>query len=248
MSVEFWVGAAIGAIGIAVSIYTYLRSRQFKRLSCAFASTLLQGRAHPDVSISFRGVEVNNLIRTLVFFWNSARADIRVSDVPHEQWPSLQWPAGTRILSTATLIASNPYSQTKLRAADHELQFTFDYLNPGDGVIAEVLFDASEGSLSPDNFSGPVIGGREPEFAEVSSSVRTDVSLSVLETLGGVLSGVGLTLAYSYRVQSSFAFALCFAVVAAGLGFTISANYFDLRRVHRRFPAFIRAYLKRVGS
>src|ERR1017187_3960584 len=94
-----WASVVATVLFGALSIYFYLRSRRVRRLAIAAGTATLQQRGYPDVRITYRDQEVDTLTRVFGFLWNSGTLEIRSSDVPQEQWPSIRVLESTRILS-----------------------------------------------------------------------------------------------------------------------------------------------------
>jgi len=219
-------------------------------IACLVGTVTLQRRTHPEVKIRFRDQDIENLSRMLIFIWNSGTADIRGEDVPDENWPLLTLAEGTRVLSVAVLLSSTEHIHLQSHeSGDTSVQFTYSYLNPGDGGIVEVLYEGKSPSLTVAAFAAPLIGGSTPDFGESSPTLRKDIWLSLLETAGGLLAGIGLTFWFSQWKRGSVTqYLLAGALFIGGLAITAGANYLDLRRLHRRLPEFARMYLKRIAA
>jgi hypothetical protein len=243
-----WAGLLTTIVGGILSVYFYIRSRRVKRLSSTFVSGTLQKRSHPEIQITFRGHEIENLSRMLVFVWNSGTTEIRSADVPGQEWPLLVLAEGTRVLSVATLAVSTDHINIEaFQSGERAVRFRFGYLNPGDGAVAEVLFEAKTPFLSPEHFSAPIIGGSSPRFGESSFLLGKETLLSLLETAGAVLCGGGLHTLFVHRVDGTpFQYAAAALAVIVGASTTLAANYVDRRRPHRQLPPFAWAYLKRI--
>jgi hypothetical protein len=238
-----WLGVLF-TLGFGVlSIFLYARGRRIKRIACLITSTTLQKRVHPDVQISFRGQEVANLSRMVAYFWNTGTAEIRSTDVPHENWPRLTLPEGAHVLSAAVLRVSTDHIQLKpIQYGDQAVCITFTYLNPGDGAIFEVLLEASP-STGSTKFAAPLIGGRSPDFGELPAGFGKDIRLSLLESAGGVISGIAFA-----TFTAGGRTILAAAALAGGLIVSASAFYLDQRRLHRRLPGFAHRYLEELAA
>lgn len=244
-----WASVVATVLFGALSIYFYLRSRRVRRLAIAAGTATLQQRAYPDVRITYRDQEVDTLTRVFGFLWNSGTLEIRSSDVPQEQWPSIRVLESTRILSAAIIQRSSDHTAMEIERIDESgIQFRFAYLNPDDGVVFELLVD---GDLAPSDLqiSAPVIGGSAPQIGDLGGKLTRDLALSILETTGSLLSGVASAGWFVQRttltVSGHAAYACAFTMGTAAWAL---ANYLDLRRLHRRLPAFAHRYLNSTMS
>lgn len=244
-----WIAFATTVVFGVLSIYFYIRSKRVKRLACLVGVVTLQKRSHPEVSISFRNEEIDNLSRMVICIWNTGTAAIQSSDIPTEIWPTLTFSEGTRLLSVAVLFMSSDHIGFQAKKTDERIiQFSFTYLNPTDGGIVEVLFEDKAKIRSPE-FAAPIIDGSPPEFGEFPTRFRKEVWLSLLETVGGVVFGIGISFWLEYRSQGRLIlFLLAFALFIVGIAMIIVADYLDLRRLHRRLPPFVKSYLKRIAT
>ena len=145
----------------ALSIYLYLKSRRYKQIVFTHLFSTLQTRNHPDISISFSGKEINNLSKLLVLCWNAGTEEIRGTDVPSANPPAIVFPENVTLLSYKLLDASSEGLNFSLvKPNDRLLNFTFEYLNPNDGGLIEVLYEQSGDDLGAINIEAHVIGGR----------------------------------------------------------------------------------------
>jgi hypothetical protein len=233
----------------ALSIYFYRRARRFKRLSFMWSSVKIQARVHPDVRITFRDVEVQELSRLVVLFWNSGTAAVRAEDLLPSHPVLVSLPKQCRILSTAlTLTSSETNSCALTNASTCSTAIAFTYLNPGDGAEFEMLYDSTEPkrSVSP-AFRAPIIGGRPPTStrrshqAPQSEPLSVGVAWSAMSILGLVSVGTLWPLLFNYGSFNVKIFMLVCAIT-----FSLQAGYWlywTLRNVRRRLgpPPFVRS-------
>src|SRR4051794_5250622 len=81
------LAAGVTFISACLGVFFYLRSRRVKQLVFAYATTAIQTKTHPEVSIKFRESEITNLCRIRAVCWNAGRAAIRREDIPDSGWP-----------------------------------------------------------------------------------------------------------------------------------------------------------------
>lgn len=120
-----------GLLSIVLSLILYVRSSRRKRLTFTYDLTGLHTRTHPEITILFKGNQIENLSRLRVVIWNSGNQEIRRSDIPVDGKPSIVM-AGARILSVAVLNASPDTKCTASQNDDKALSVEFEFLNPGD--------------------------------------------------------------------------------------------------------------------
>lgn len=230
-----------------LSVFFYLRSRRHRSLSFTHTAVVLQTKAHPEVTIAFRGKQVVNLSRLRVVCWNSGSQEIRWSDIPEGAAPKLVFGGNTRILSAAVPDATEHTGFQIVHIDDRTIQFMFRYLNPGDFGAAEVLFESAGPDLRLVGFVAPVIGGLPTEaerFAPPLGRVEfvTLVAMPLFVAVFGVLLGIRVVLEPNWLSPSAI-FGSVGAVGALGLGiFGALANLGNRR--HSRLPAAAQSFLR----
>ena len=152
------VGSVATVIFGLLSLYLYVKSKRSKSLVFAYYTDEVQTRRHPDVEILFHGEPINNLLSAKVILWNSGTEEIRWSDIPPGAPPLVSMGENSRILSVASRGEScKEIMADVMRASEQSFGFTFSYLNPGDGILAEVLYERSE--ACPLTINARIIGG-----------------------------------------------------------------------------------------
>jgi hypothetical protein len=146
-----WVGSLIGLVGLAVgavALVLYLRSRVGPRLVYQQMATPLigaQDQALPDeVSISFGGSRVARVSSSRIVIWNSGTATIRGGDIVASDPPRVVCSEGGRVLRVQVLLAERAVTSLAVgvrEGAPGEAVCSFDYLDPGDGAVLEILHD-----------------------------------------------------------------------------------------------------------
>lgn len=242
-----WAGSIATIIFGVLSVYFYLRTRTVKKLACVVGYATLQRRLHPDVRISFRGIEVESLSRVLAFVWNGGTSEIRKADVPNERWPTIIVPAGSTILSLAVLKTSSDHiSLSAHLTGDSSLSISFSYLNPGDGAVLELLVAGLLGSGDVE-FVAPLIGGSEPAVDELKSSAWTEIWLPVIiEATTGVTMGAAG--AFWYQRQEPGGLQTFLVVLSLAILSFAAGTYLQFKPLRRRLPAFARDHLKTVAA
>jgi hypothetical protein len=175
-----------------LSLYWYLKSRRTKQLVFVFHNTRVQTRDHPEVTIHFRGEVIENLQRTEIVCWNGGTEEVRWTDIPDAFPPSLQFEDGVRVLSVAMVCASSPEISANVKETEKgTVVFTFDYLNPGEGVVGEILYEARDPSWLPAELNAAVKGGsvvvrpyHDGNFVRNEEAWQVRVGVSAILILG----------------------------------------------------------------
>ena len=143
----------------SLTVYFYVRSKRYKRLTFTFGQDELQAKRHPDIKITFGERPINNLSRLRVVCWNSGTEEIRLSDIPEDAPPQIVFPEDTRVLSVGAVVSSNGSSVDIREAGAQKIVLKFGYLNPKDFVYFEALYENLEPPRPTIEFAARVIGG-----------------------------------------------------------------------------------------
>lgn len=168
MSIDTWIGVVGVILSVlfgALSFFFYLRSKSVRAPVFVYDNVAIQTKAHPEVSISFRGTRIDSLSRLRVVFTNKGKKEIRAQDNPPTGFPKIVFPAGARILSINVLAASSPDILFRaIDVSDNTLEIGYSYLNRDDGGVVEVLYDGEVTSEKPIEYKATLIGA-EPVLA-----------------------------------------------------------------------------------
>ncbi len=142
-----WAGLVIGALGIVLSFYFYLKSNRAKRPYClTFTHSITRAStvSVQDLQILYRGEPVRNLAMTKVVFWNAGSETVNKLDVP-DVTPFRIGVKGTAVLLNHSVeFLKNP-SNAVTFVADNTgrgLLVQFDYFDQNDGFVLELLHTA----------------------------------------------------------------------------------------------------------
>jgi hypothetical protein len=178
MTADPWtyISIALALFFGLLSIYLYFKGRKHKEPRYYFSNRVLQSKNHPEVEIKFRNQRVENLSQLYLVFWNAGEEAIRTEDIPSTGGPNVKFVEGCTLLSGSTLARSDAPTkfEVELRGKDR-VGLTFEYLNPGDGAVVEILYtDSAAGSGIPFSLDGRLIDAKrfrevgEPEKARWS--------------------------------------------------------------------------------
>jgi|GEM_PF-6349319 len=155
------VGSVATVLFGFLSLYFYLKSRRNKQILFTYDTDQIQTRKHPDVTIWYREKQIRNMRRARVLLWNGGSEEVRWSDIPAEGRPAIEFGESVEILSVFELAKSCEEIKCKIGLdSTHRIGFSFGYLNPGDGVAVEVLYENARGVPDSLVFKGTVIGGQ----------------------------------------------------------------------------------------
>lgn len=131
----------VGALGVLIGY----KLRPQKRPVISYSNTLVQSSNHPKVKILYDNEEVLNLHAYNLVFWNHGNVELRKGDIPLVNGPHFQPPKGSKILSVA-YNASDLSSNVRLEMSPDSTKayFKFDFLNPKEGLSAQILYATSE--------------------------------------------------------------------------------------------------------
>jgi hypothetical protein len=244
-----WTGSVATVVFGLLSVYFYLRTRITKRFACVVGCASLKRQLHPDVRISFRGTEVETLTRVLAFVWNAGTGEIRSSDIPPDQWPTLNLPDASKILSVTVLNTSSDHIEFQVESHEYAMvELKFSYLNSTDGATVEILVGGDLNARDV-TLTAPIIGGSEPVLDELATSSWQDVWAPALTESGlGLIAGVFVMFLYRLRPAEIGSGIWIFILVCIYLASLVLAMYITFKPLRRRLPAFGREYIRSVAT
>ena len=149
-----WVGSLIGVVGVligAIGIFSYKISKSRAKPSFQKSSLRLLGRDEDnlpeDVTVLFKGQEVDRLTKTQLIIWNNGTEVLNGEDIVSDDPLRIAFTEGTNILSYKILKTTrdvNKFSIKKDEDKPSQLFISFSYLDPSDGITLELLHDSSE--------------------------------------------------------------------------------------------------------
>lgn len=151
---EAWIGTVIAIGGIffsfVISYYFYKKSQVDALLAFQMSSIRIitkdRAKSLNGLNITFKGKEVVQLTKTYIFLWNDGRKIINGVDcVPSDRLRISIIDA--EILSTSIVKTSRDVNNISIDLNDScssEAFIIFDYLDPNDGVVIEILHTGKE--------------------------------------------------------------------------------------------------------
>ena len=144
-----WVGSLISLSGLIAALILYRASQIGARPVYQRRALRVIGKEAEvfpeDIDILFKGASVPRLAVAHIVFWNSGNASIRASDIVDSDPIRCRVEADSKLLRVRVLKETRSTIRFQVLAhptAPNEALLSFDYLDPGDGAVVEVLHTA----------------------------------------------------------------------------------------------------------
>lgn len=144
-----WVGSLIGLLGVVIGgigIFSYKISKSSAKPSFQKSSLRLLGRNEDnlpeDVTVLFKGQEVDRLTKTTLILWNNGTEVLNGEDVVSDDPSKISFSDGTNILSYKVLKITKEVNKVEIlknEDSPSQLFVGFSYLDPNDGITIEIL-------------------------------------------------------------------------------------------------------------
>jgi hypothetical protein len=133
----------IAIVSLIAAVIFYFRQRQFRRLDVIWTNTALQSKNHPKVRILLEQREVTSITRLRVLLVNSGTLAIRPAlDFPKKSntyfYAKTPDDHRTRVYSGA--VVASDVEATAGHTMEWHGYLSFEYLNPGQRIVAEWLY------------------------------------------------------------------------------------------------------------
>lgn len=214
-----WLGTLLGLLGLGFGIYQ-LRRRTTGKLVYQGRGVRLIGHSStlpPDVQVVYKGDVVPRLSSRRIIIWNDGRSPIRGNDISSSDPLRFAFEEGAVILDADIVKRTRDANDLRIEKNDNELCIAFDFLNPGDGAVIEILHTGartyaealgtivgqpegpiSYGLLPPYDFDVQVTASAYPPLERLARVVFRILFGPVGKLFLGTVTLVGLaTLAYA---------------------------------------------------
>ena len=198
------IGTIVGIVGVAVGLFSLWRSRNPGAIAFQSHDVPMIGggdAVFPDeVEVRYRGTSVPQLTSSTVWIWNAGQQAVRSSDLT--QHDPLQLHFVGEVLNVRRRKVSHDATRIRLepevKASDEEsgqtIHVNFDFLNPGDGAVFEVLHS---GSAEAPKCTGTIVGLRKgPQYwgRAWATSVysRVDRRITLFMAIAVAVAGLGV--------------------------------------------------------
>lgn len=147
-----WVGSLIGIVGTIlgiIGIFSYKISRSSAEPMYQKCCLRLLGREEDnlpkEVTVLFKGKEVDRLSKTTLILWNHGTEILDGKDVVSSDPITITFDGDDNILSYKILKKTKKTNKIDfVKNEQHILHMSFEYLDPGDGIILEILHDSEK--------------------------------------------------------------------------------------------------------
>ena len=148
---EAWLGTTIAALGIIVALVIYRASQIGARPVYQRRSIRLigfdQANFPQDVEVLYRGKRVDRLTKSRLIYWNSGKQIVRGSDIVADDPVRCELSSDALALEVGVVKHTrdaNKFTATIDNGRRNRVILSFDYLDPGDGAVVEILHLSSD--------------------------------------------------------------------------------------------------------
>ncbi|GAK69319.1 hypothetical protein RRU01S_04_01410 [Agrobacterium rubi TR3 = NBRC 13261] len=154
----------VGTLLAVYALYLTFKSRPVSRLAYdTTASTIVGEQQEPfrrSLKITFEGVDVPRATFANIFIWNDGNQTIRRSDITPKKPLRLTLPEGEKFLQyNLASMADEAMDASMSLSEDGSLTVSFEYIEPGQGFVCEILHTGESSSL---NLIGVLISAKSP--------------------------------------------------------------------------------------
>ena len=243
------VSLGVGLVGAGFAVLMYFRPR--KRIRLAYQTSRLQyfdeaKLALPnEAAMTFEGGRVKRLSKAAIVLWNAGTEVLRGEDNVGDD-PIRLSIAGGVLLSHRVLKTTGNATQVGLtdRPAPNELKFYYDYLNPGDGAVVELLHSGTATTVLG---SAKGLKDGPEDWGEFATTGQPFGAWLLQKVLWVLLPLFLLSVAYWYWVfsvkgewpLSGDEFSIFFGGAGSIVGFMIGNGIGKYWHRRRRYPAVL---------
>lgn len=145
-----WVGTTVGIIGVLIGVILYLKSRRRNRLVYQTSGWLLVGKPSEtplgEIKVLFLGIEVPRVTVSRIAIWNAGNRSIQADHLVKKDPLRICVDEGAQILGTRMISTTRDVTSFALAVSPgqiNEVLVTFDFADPGDGGIFEIVHTGS---------------------------------------------------------------------------------------------------------
>jgi hypothetical protein len=183
------------AVGVVVARFYFQRSLLGPQLSYHWTNRRLLGSVGQDlpdsVEVRFLGQGIKRLNRATYLLWNSGNRTLPSANAVVSDPFRIEPPEGGRLLSSSILKQTRSVIAPSMHFSDNNaILITFDYFDPMDGIILEVLFEpGSVTNGEKSSLSAPTLVGT---FREMPAGIKNLGDRSLPMKLSTILPVTGL--------------------------------------------------------
>lgn len=197
MSLEMWLGLIsllVAVVGIPLAWFFGRRAKQKPDFRYAIDQEEVispeDALKRGGLQVTFRGVILERLCRSYVAVWNASGDTIRGSDIAISDPLRVELPASDNVLSARIVSASREEIAATVApdtASREFVELGFNYLNPGDGYVVEILHEKN----AEPKFWGVPMGAtlRQVKAVNLGNKARARARMGYWTRLRDVYSG-----------------------------------------------------------
>lgn len=232
------VSIALGVAGVILALYFYKRSIPIRQLSYACRTfRIISDKCQrvPELGVTYEGKNIPSLSVTKLAVWNAGTEALRAQDIPSSD-PLVIATRGNKaqLLKVMFIEATHPANaaavQIFVREGNELAKLTFEYLNPGDALLVDVVHTGT--GIDDIELRGSLVGARIRKTTSDPETLTTSADSHGATTLVSVESGRAHEKFFGYAFLTMSA---C-AAIASGVG-----AYFDFKG-WRALPVFSVAF------
>ncbi|GIO34662.1 MULTISPECIES: hypothetical protein [Paenibacillus] len=157
-----WFGTLIGIVGILVSIYFYRKDKIGARLDYQMAELKIldHNNLALGMTVNYFDKPITRLIKTQIVIWNSGQKTIDGNEIVIDDQLKFSFDS-SEVLSCNIVLPSREINKCVVKKDEMYLNsfyFNFDFLDPKDGAVIEILHTGEE--VYP-KFSGSIKGMKD---------------------------------------------------------------------------------------
>ena len=166
---ELLVKVAMGVvtiISLVIALFSYYMPRKRQKLQYQTASVQYfeeEDYTLPsEVEMSFRGERVTRLAKAMLIVWSGGTDVLRGEDIVQQDPLTIKLQGTGKILSYSIVGVTSQGNRVLVNMrtdSQSEILFTYDYLNPGDGAVIQVMHDSKQRDLCLVGASKGLSGG-----------------------------------------------------------------------------------------
>lgn len=190
-----WIGTTVGVIGVLIGAILAYAFKPRSRLAAQTNTLELVGPNSVlpnEIEFLFRGDKVSNVTLSRVAIWNTGNTTVRGAQIVESDPLRIAVSNGAHILETTVLRRTrevNDVSCVLRQDTGSAAEFRFDYLDPGDGALVQLIHTGNAEIRVIGSIRGIRAGVRvltttrkpkEQELQQLSPSAGKLLSLSVI--------------------------------------------------------------------
>lgn len=238
-----WFGSLIGLVGILLSLYFYFKDKIGNRLDYQMAELKILDHKNYTVGMEVKYFDkpIAKLVKTQIVIWNSGHKTIDGNNIVTSD-PLRFIFDSSEVLSCNVMYFSRAINNCIAIKDEHSvnaIKFNFDFLDPKDGMVIEILHTGEE--VYP-KFQGSIKGMKDkirnrglapyPVIENIPKRTKTIITLISLSTfLASSIIIIGLLYLYDIFGKGGVMDMKIHIGVGISLGLVISNfNLFKRRR------------------